>query len=36
MTERERLLFLLCFECVRLFAELRYRRDAELAEATYA
>lgn len=35
MTERERLLFLLCFECVRLFAELRLRHDAERAEAVY-
>lgn len=33
MTERERLLFLLCLDCVRLFAELRLRRDAEAMEA---
>jgi len=33
MTERERLRFLLCLECMVVFAGLRYRRDAELMEA---
>jgi hypothetical protein len=33
MTERERLLFVLCLECMVVFAELRYRHNGELMEA---
>lgn len=33
LSERERFLFVLCLDCVRLFAELRVRHEEEIFEA---